>query len=437
MRDITPSLMDKINKQNQTIYENADPKMDVTIARPKNTISDGSHWVVETIRQKSGLGDVSVAPRRQKITGTPNRMYEIHVNEEIVGTSIREYPDTFKDGWIDQFNVGNGSSVAIAFDGEWKRYRQLWRLVTHEKPWIMWVDDGNKLWAQHWDNISTKQELAQDVVYCRSIRAWKNLNMADKDQGIVVGYIKTDGKVYYRNYCQLLDFSYTWEPERQVAEFTGTALSLNLFITNDYRMGFVVEDSLQDIYWCITGRSWAGMAVAADTLSVSPAELIAKLEPIEYISGYGLETLSVVPAELDIGLLYADTDNDFIALNVSKVMINEEDEEYEDWGWVIELTIDHPIPDLSVGNITAVNLDNTTVIQISSVTKVDDFKYQLNVSDIVDSGINNVYGDIQINIMGSINPAGYTYINMTHVFIPVNLVPTFIPLPEVEVIYNE
>lgn len=430
MRNVDPVLSNKLNSQYQTKANNAQPKMSVAVARARNTVSDSSYWVVETIRTGANLGDVSLAPRRQKVTGPPNRIYEIHVIGGVVGTAIREYPDKFKDGWQNQFTLGTGSKVAIAFDGEWHRYRKLWRLVTHEKPWIFWVDGDSKLWAQLWDDDTTKQELATGVTYVRAIRAWKNLNMADKDQGIVVGYIKSDGKVYYRNYCQLLDLSYTWEPERQVAEFTGTALSLNLFITNDYRMGFVVEDSLNDVYWYITDRDWAGMAIAADTLSVAPAELTVDLIPIEYITPHiEDEYITVAPAELVTTLLYADTDNAVRAINAPNID--------DDWGWIIDLTFDHPIPTLSLVEVVVTNVDNSTTITMASIEKVSDEIYRLHVSDIVESGINNVSGDIKVTVTGAINPAGYTYITMEHTFTPVNLVPTSIPVPEVEVIFNE
>jgi hypothetical protein len=180
------------------------------------------------------------------------------------------------------------------------------------------------------------------------------------------------------------------------------------------------------------------MAIAADTLSVAPAELTVDLIPIEYIDGFHpSETLTVAPAELVTTLLYADTDNDFVAMNSPKTMLDEFNEPYEDWGWIITLNIDHPIPNLTLGNITVTNLESSTTIQIASIEKVDDFNYRLHVSDVVESGLNNVYGDIKIDVVGAINPAGYTYIDMTHTFTPINLVPTFIPLPEVEVIFNE
>lgn len=430
MRNVDPTLLAKLNSQEQTKANDADPKVSVAVARARNTVMDSTYWTVETIRTGNNLGDVSIAARRQKVTGPPNRIYEIHVVGGVVGTAIREYPDKFKDGWQNQFSLGTGSKVAIAFDGEWHRYRKLWRLVTHEAPWIFWVDGDGKLWAQLWDDDTTKQELATGVTYVRAIRAWKNLNLPDKDQGIVVGYIKSDGLVYYRNYCQLQDLSYTWEIERQVTEFVGSALSLNLFITNDYRMGFAVEDSLHDIYWYITDRDWAGMAIAAETIAVAPAELTVDLIPIEYvIPKIEDEYLTVAPAELITTLLYADTDNAFTAINAPNID--------NDWGWIIDLTFDHPIPTLSLIEVVVTNVDNSTTITMASIEKVSDEIYRLHVSDIVESGINNVSGDIKVTVTGAINPAGYTYITMEHTFTPVNLVPTFIPLPEVEVIFNE
>lgn len=436
MRNVDPVLSNKLNSQYQTKANNAQPKMSVAVARARNTVSDSSYWVVETIRTGANLGDVSLAPRRQKVTGSPDRIYEIHVYNGEVRTSIREYPDKFKDGFQHQFSLGTGSKVAIAFDGEWHRYRKLWRLVTHEKPWIFWVDGDGKLWAQLWDDDTTKQELATGVTYVRAIRAWKNLNMADKDQGIVVGYIKSDGKVYYRNYCQLLDLSYTWEPERQVAEFTGTALSLNLFITNDYRMGFVVEDSLNDVYWYITDRNWAGMAIAADTLTVAPATLEVDLIPIEYYEGFKYELLTVAPAELEVDLRCALTHNDFFDIHNEPItLIDEFEEEYEDWGKVLIFTTDHRLYDISASSFELVG--SSTSYFPDTIQEIGYKTYKITFEG--DNNFNNA-GDTPTlkYIQGStVNGVGVAYDVFEKQFDAINLVPTSIPIPEVEVIFNE
>ena len=229
MKSLSSDLLAKINTPLQTISNNADPKMEIAVARAKSTVSDSTYWTVETIREIGGLGDVSVAPRRFKSYGRPNRIYEIHVRDGVVNTSIREYPDKLKEGFKTQFSLGPGTSVSIAFNGFWERNRKLWRLITDESPWIFWVDNNGILWRQLWDDISTKEQLDTQVLRVRAIRAWKNVNFADKDQGIIVGYIKMDGTVWYRNYCQQIDYSYIWENARQLTEFVGVGVNINLF----------------------------------------------------------------------------------------------------------------------------------------------------------------------------------------------------------------
>lgn len=321
MRSVDPSLLSKLESQEQTSANSADPKMFVAVARARNTVVDSTYWTAETIREGVSLGDVSVAARRFKVTGPPNRIYEIHVDGGEVKTSIREYPDKLKDGFIDQFSLGNGSAVAVAFDGRWERYRESMRLITEEDPWIAWVDSSNVLWTQLWDDATTKIQLATDVSKVRAIRAWKNINYADRDQGIVMGYIKTDGSLWYRNYCQQTDHTYIWENAKEVTEFTGpSAVSLNLFITNDYRIGFVVEDNLGQIHWLITERNWSGMGIAPEIISASITELSVDLIPIIYHWGYDTEIISASISDLEVGFLWA---SNTLPINAENIPMND------------------------------------------------------------------------------------------------------------------
>ncbi len=282
MRNLPQPVIDKLNSKHQTTYNNSNMNMDVYVARAKNTVDDSTYWTVETIRETSGLGDVSVAPRRFRPHGPPNRIYEIHVHNGEVKTAIREYPDRLKDGWQDQFSLGTGSSVAIAFNGEWQRHRKLFRLVTEEKPYVSWVDGSGDLWVQKWDEHDTKFQLSSSVSKVKMIRAWKNTAIHYLDQGIVVAYIKTDGKVYYRNYCIQEDYTEIWEYEKELTDFTGTAVNLNLFITNDYRMGFVIEDSLGQVHWLVTPRNWGGMASPAERIATGITDIAFEVTPITY-----------------------------------------------------------------------------------------------------------------------------------------------------------
>ena len=57
---------------------------------------DSTYWTVETLREKEGLGDLSIAARRMKAYGSPDRLYNIYVDNGIVKTAMRDYPDYLK-----------------------------------------------------------------------------------------------------------------------------------------------------------------------------------------------------------------------------------------------------------------------------------------------------------------------------------------------------
>lgn len=284
MRSFPSDLTAKVNQSLQTLGNVSDPKLKIAVSRAKTTVTDANYWTVETIREKAGLGDISVAPRRFfKHYGGPDRLYEIHVDSGQVHTAIREYPDKLKQGWQPQLTLGPGSSVAITFDGEWELYRKAWRLQTHEVPWIFWVDSTGILWGQLWSDETTLVELASEVSTVEAIRGWKELNQGQNDQGIIVAFIKTDGTVWYRSYCIQPDLSYMWESSREILGFTGIAVNIGLFLTNDYRLGVTVENSLGNIWWLITNRVWVGMAVQIEQIQSGIYNSTFTVIPVNYI----------------------------------------------------------------------------------------------------------------------------------------------------------
>ena len=310
MRSFPPSLTAKVKESLQTLGNVGDPKLKIAVSRAKTTVTDANYWTVETIRDKAGLGDVSIAPRRLfKNYGGPDRLYEIHIDNGEVLTSLREYPDKLKQGWQPQFSLGLGSAVAIAFDGEWELYRKVWRLRTHEVPWIFWVDSLGDLYAQLWSDETTRVLLASGVdgsKGVKAIRGWKELNQGLNDQGLVIAYVKMDGTVAYRNYCIQSDLTYIWETERTVTGFTGTAQGLGLFLTNDYRLGFTVNTSLGDIWWMVTHRTWVGMATTPDNI----------------IAGIGTTTVEVIPIkEWDT---YSDDEYLFTGIGATTIYVCED-----------------------------------------------------------------------------------------------------------------
>ena len=50
MRIVSPSLLSKLQDKNQTAANNAEPKMNISLARARSSIMDSSYFTVETIR---------------------------------------------------------------------------------------------------------------------------------------------------------------------------------------------------------------------------------------------------------------------------------------------------------------------------------------------------------------------------------------------------
>lgn len=424
MRRIDPPLLRKLNTNQQTPYNNSDPKMNISLARARSSIMDASYFTVETIRTKAGISDISIGLQRLVPYGSPSAIYEIHIDNGIGKTSIRRYPDKRKDGWQDQFEVGPVKAVAIAFDGRWVRNnKNRWQIVTDEKPYIFYVKNDNKLYVRLWDN-EEEIHLADNVKKVKAIRGWKSQVIGTDDHGLITAYIKDNGKVYYRNLCEQEDGKIVWESEGEITQFTGTSVNLNLFVTNDYRTGIIIENSQGKIYWYITSRNWAGMAIASDKILTRPNIKVDFIETTKY----RLFEDEKITAGIDIhaDFLYASSFNKFIEIK------NIDDGE-EDYGKIIIFKVLHEIHNIDIRDFEVKDSRNIS-FSISNIQRLNNRLFQLDLLNF-----NNAEGEMSLNLKGIYgqNEAGNKFDKFSGKFIPTNLVPIDIPIPEVEAIWNE
>jgi hypothetical protein len=424
MRIISPSLLSKIKDKNQTPSNNAEPKMNISLARARSSIMDSSYFTVETIRTKTGIGDISIGLQRLKPYGHPSAIYEIHIDNGIGKTAIRKYPDKRKEGWMEQFELGPASSVSICFDGRWIRNdKGRWQIVTNEKPYIFYVKTDNKLYYRLWDN-EEEFLLAENVKKVKAIRGWKSSVVGTDDHGLIAAYIKNDGKVYYRNFCEQEDRKLIWELERQVAEFQGTAVNLNLFITNDYRTGIIIEDNNEKVTWYITGRNWAGMAIATDKILARNDIKVNFIETTKY--KIFKEEKIVASPNITATFLYASSFNKFIEI---KNLDNGEG----DFGKEIIFTVLHEIYDFDARDFEL--KDNRDIgFLILDIVKIGNKQYKLILLNF-----NNAEGEVTLRFKGlhGKNESDSRYDEFEGTFMPINLVPIEIPIPTVEAIWNE
>ena len=423
MRMIPPLLLRKLNNKHQTPYNNSEPKMNISLTRARSSIMDSSYFTVETIRTKAGISDISIALQRLVPYGPPNSIYEIHIDNGIGKTTIRKYPDKRKDGWQEQFEIGPTIAVAIAFDGRWIRNsKSRWQIVTDEKPYIFYVKPNGQLFTRLWDN-EEELLLAENVKKVKAIRGWKSQVIGTDDHGVIAAYIKNNGKVYYRNLCEQEDGKIVWEPEREITEATGISVNLNLFITNDYRTGIIVENSQGKVKWFITSRNWAGMAIASDKILSRNNVKVKFIETTKYKVFEDEKITAGINISTD--LLYASSFNKFLEIE------NIDDGE-GNFGRVIRFKTSFEIFDLDIQDFSV--MDNRGVrYNPESITMIDDRVYQAEFYNF-----NNAKGELLFKCFGlyAKNAAGFGFNEFENTFNPINLVPIEIPPPEVINIKN-
>ena len=290
MRYIPPDLLSKIQSAQQTIYNNTEPKMRIQMSKGFTK----ELFVVNTIHNKMDLADLDTTLKRSNSITKPSEAYLIYVEDNMIKTAKKDLPYDEMTPWDEKFLVGTGLSVAIEFNGYWERDQETRRFnfVTEDAPWIFWVDQANNLHAQVWSDKNTNIELAENVIKVASIRGWVSSESGPyEDQGLIVAYIKNDGKVFYRNYCKQQDGTLNWEIERRITELPLPARNIALFRTNDFRIGFLAEvDGI--IHWTLTTRNYAGMSVWPENITAGLSHFKFEVVPVQYIDTFSAENIS-------------------------------------------------------------------------------------------------------------------------------------------------
>ncbi len=216
----------------------------------------------------AGLGDVAI--RQLPGETTPSLAYAVCIDSGVANIYERSFPTDLESPWAWNWTLGAAVDVAIEFNGEWtiNAKTRCYELITEETPYIFFTDAAGTLYVQKWQDEATRIPLAENVEQISSCRAWKSNLDVGVDQGLVIGYLR-EGGVYYRAYAEQESGALLWEEERQVTELGTGNVTLALFRTNDYRLGFVTENAGQ-IQYVLSYRTYAGQAMPAEYADVQP-----------------------------------------------------------------------------------------------------------------------------------------------------------------------
>jgi len=295
MRYISPTLLQKLKDKFQTIYNDADPRMEIFISRTNRYIQQGTLLNPKTVREGEELGPLDLAVRREDPNELATELVMIYIEggDAKIATldAVPEAGDA--DKWKYRKTLGPAVDVAVEFDGHWERITDRegiwWETATRfvkvseGEPWFFRVTPGGDLLARQGMDGSDSI-LATNVSKCAALRGWKSVTITSLDQGLVVAYI-VSGEVRYRNLAEQEGGSVIWESEKTVTDIPTPAEHVALFRTNDYRLGILAEVN-GEMHWAITERNWAGMGIPPEAIAATIDEYSIELIEITYRSGY-------------------------------------------------------------------------------------------------------------------------------------------------------
>lgn len=174
----------------------------------------------------------------------------------------------------------NAKWCAIELDGYWAKLGDKQILVSTGYPYMFWVRPDGYLYAQRYNSSEAPRQMAGDVVMCMAIRGYGSTEELEKDQGIVLAYLKDDGSAYYKNFARDADGNSSWSGENGIP-FPAPLKSLSAFRGVDYNINFVgaTDDTM---YMTPTSRVWTSMAVPKERVKVAGMSASIALHDVTY-----------------------------------------------------------------------------------------------------------------------------------------------------------
>ena len=435
MLPIPSSLLDKVKQAMQTIGNNAEPKMTIIAQKASKYLSQGSFLSPRTVRTGNSLGSLDICIRRETPHQEPTEIVMVYIENGLAKVATLPYVHTPDQYFEYQYTIGPATDVACDFDGRWNLITDrselyfdtntIWELITFGEPYIAYINSG-VLYVQQGQGASI--ELSTEAVKCSLLRAWKSVTDILTDQGIVCAYIKTDTKIYYRNYCEQPDGSYFWETPREITDFGVGNNNISLFLAADYRLGLLVENT-GSIKWAITNRSLSGMAILPEYLSILPANIDLLVKEIEYHNAQALiEYINLLSPMFTIIDKFT---GDVLLRDAENISYTDEELEIEnDYGYKVRIRWHERVygTDNSYTGFSLVDSESTSFLAVAIA-----YTENPKVVEVTFLNFNNAVGDVSVVYDGTgglTGDLGQAVPASSASFTPTGLVP-YIPEPPV------
>jgi len=411
VRYIDSTLKARLEKAYQTLYENANPAMNIWISRNSTPIKDPIFWERTKIGEINSISAVSLAARRMDIRRQADRMYAAFCKN---GVGYIKYSsqtsDISKMIWVDAEIIDDAIDISIAFDGRMvKTIKGKVEFQTESNPWVFWVAPSGKLYAKKLGSDYTLTLLTTEN--CTKVSTIRGIHsdVADFDQGLLAFFI-LDGAIYFRTLR-----SGKWEdaiPINFGPAVTWVDIAANR--TWDYRIVLQVQDSNGKIYELFTYSQ--GIAKQnVERIEIMKAKAVSDLIPVTFLDTSEIEKVELANIDADGQIIYA--------LSPIPVRCENINDGMGEWGKYIEVELDYPINNIEENAGNFVITDGNGVLYAGQTIEYVDTDCKTIKIGFVD--FNSAYDtDCTLSYMqGTVQGPAAQLNEFNFSFTPINLIP--------------
>lgn len=430
MRSVPSDIASRLAMKKQTLANAADLYASIWIGRPTTPLTTETFLERQTVLTGTSVTDTSIAVCHPRKGGVNTKISIAYIDGGVckVVTALSKTKMS-SHVWVDEGFEEDATAVSIAYDGTMpKDNTSLVEFVTEAYPWVFWADNSGALYGtklEDYDPVTLAVANCTDVSAIRAM--WSSVG--GFDFGLVVFFILS-GSLYYR---QLINGEWM---DAELVSFGPSGVTwteVAAFRTWDYRVGVQLKDSTGDIYELFTQFMGIGKQ-NVDHISLTGVEATGEMTKVSYYDAKNqdehIEVASVEPTA-PYGGLYS------ISLP-TLVSAHNENDGNGDWGKKAIFVFNSEVNGVEAAaqfSCFKITDSRGTAFSPSSVTVGSDGK----IVTLIFADFNNARGECAASYTpGTVTSMyGDTMTATSVAFTPTNLVPTELPLPEVEMIWNE
>lgn len=334
MRYIDSVLKERLEKAHQTLYNNANPAMNIWISRNSTPITNEIFWERLKIGDFSAVNALSLAARRTDIRRQADRIYIAFCkNGAAYIKNSLQTSDLTKMTWIDAETISDAIDISLAFDGKMvKTIKGTVEFQTDGSPWMLWCTASGELYAKILGDDSTLSLLTNQN--CTKVSAIREMysDISDFDQGLLVFFI-LNGALYYRTLK-----SGIWNDAVPV-NFGPSSIWMDLSVSRtwDYRIVLQVLDSGGNVYELFTYTE--GIAKQnVERINLTNIAAAGEAVPIKYTNSNAVENIGIADTTASASIIYGHSPVPISVMNT--------DDGTGDWGKQIVVGFDYEVAEI-------------------------------------------------------------------------------------------